>query len=855
MSAAPPGQPVKPPRRAKRGRLYALAIVVMVGGVGLFLFQLLGLDGDQEGAGEIRRAVFPVKRPVTQAKPSFEYHFDRNAIVDSRLLESRILGLATSGNLVVFDADSFALRGEKVLHRRATCLGPGENGHVLAGISNGCIVRVATADLTLERVDDVPGVPRWIGKRAKDGALVIAYQPDPDLPGRLRVRDQGKGRTYEVGTRPVLFLDSKDRLWVASDGKVYVVELETGTRTEREWPGGWLGVRGFSEFADGQVWAFGGDRRAKATPSFVARVSPGLKPDLLYQVANKRQPPFAPTTPITHVIDDEEGSRVIVVSYDSVLVSDRSLGAWKPLDALGGARRNDDALFALGRAHRTSSGILLTLERGGFMELTSEFTRRHVLEGQYAVSRPSGIVRLEKGMAFFGDGGPSFYAGGTWRALPDPVMPPAELLGFGRQGETERRWAAMLTIPLEGESSYVIAKAGSPRRYLGHLHGLRDVFLTARWDGKALTTLGREELPIEPVDSFATPDQRLWNVDDQGLWSFSGGRWQLVMHAAAGHAGLDAHMGVPDSVGTRGQGVFKSAIGEPLHFAKSPTPPYYGLPTAASSWALVRLDSNEAGGVPLIDEVPVTADGRRLLIHDLETWEGKKDELLLATDHGLCVFKVKYGTCEIARPDGLGDEVTMFRRDGNKRMWLGGRGLWVLPDLKHALAVHPAIPMLADTRVVAMAVAGDGRMVVGSEDRGTVFVTLPEDWTGRPTDLPSTPAPWDSTRPHEPSYQDQSLVLRECRDRAGQVQNSVAGVLLGELRQVAASIDPRVRVETDVLFDGHQDIVVRGAETEKMLDGVLPLLGKLTPKARFAVWKRQGSRGGEVVQVRTCPLP
>ena len=163
---------------------------------------------------------------------------------------------------------------------------------------------------------------------------------------------------------------------------------------------------------------------------------------------------------------------------------------------------------------------------------------------------------------------------------------------------------------------------------------------------------------------------------------------------------------------------------------------------------MVRLDSNEAGGVPLIDEVPVIVDGRRLLIHDLATLEGKKDELLLATDHGLCVFNVKWGTCEIARPDGLGDEVTMFRRDRNKRMWLGGRGLLVLPDLKHVVPVHPAIPMLADTRVVAMAEAGDGRMVVGLEDRGTVFVTIPEGWPGRSTDLPSTPAPWDGTRPH-----------------------------------------------------------------------------------------------------------
>ena len=80
------------------------------------------------------------------------------------------------------------------------------------------------------------------------------------------------------------------------------------------------------------------------------------------------------------------------------------------------------------------------------------------------------------------------------------------------------------------------------RHYLGHIHGLRDTFLTARWDGKTLTILGREDLPIEPADTFVTPDQRLWNVDDQGLWSFSGGaegRWRLVMRVT-GHGGTGA---------------------------------------------------------------------------------------------------------------------------------------------------------------------------------------------------------------------------------------------------------------------------------------------------------------------------
>jgi hypothetical protein len=831
--------------------LLVVGIVVMVAGVGLFLGQLFGWFGGADESRELRRAVFSQRKKVALvAKLGVEYHFDRNAIVDSQLVESRIVALAVSGNLVVLDAESYALRGEKVLHRSATCLGPAENGHVLVGIANGCIVRVGAADLALERIDDVPGAPHWIGRRAKGGALLVAFQPDPVVAGNLRLKELGSGRTFDLGARPVLFLDSQDRLWIGGADRVQVLDLRTSARTSLEWKGGWPGVAGFAELGDGQVWAFGGKRRTGETSSFIARVAPGAKPVSLFQVASKRPPAAAPTSPITHVVEDEAAGQIIVVSHDSVSVSGRTLGTWAALDVMGGAQREEDAIFSLGRAHRTGRGVLLSLARGGFLEITPDFTRRHLLEGQYSVVKPAEIVKLEKGMAFFGDGGPSFYVGGAWRTLPDPIIPPTDLLGMARSGETERIWTAMLTIPLDGETSYVLAKAGVPRHYLGHIHGLRDTFLTGRWDGKALAILGREDLPIEPTDTFATPDRRLWNVDDQGLWSFAEGRWRLVMRAT-GHGG-GVHASARESVARRGQASYKSAIGEPLHFAESATPPFYGLPTSASSWAVVRLDKNDEGGIPLIDEVPVVVDGRRLLIHDLVAWENKKEEFLLATDHGLCLFNVKWGTCELKRPEGLGDEVTLIMRDKSKRLWLGGRGLWVLRDLKHAAAVHPSIPVLNDTRVVAMAEAPDGRMVLGLEDRGTIFLTMPPGWLDRPPEFPGAPVPWEGTRPHELSYTDGSLVLRPCRQNGALAPEAAVSALLGDLRGYAETADVRLRVRTEAVFEGRPDLVVRGADPNQLLGGVTPIIAKHAAKVPVAVWKRQGARGSDLVQVRFC---
>jgi hypothetical protein len=607
------------------------------------------------------------------------------------------------------------------------------------------------------------------------------------------------------------------------------------------------------------VWAFGGNSGSGEMSSFIARLQPDGRPAVLYSSGGKRRPGdgVAPSTPITHIVEDTQPGRILVVSHDAVSVSNGSLSTWKPLDAMAALGREEGALWSVGQAHLARNGILLTLARGGFMEVTPDYTRRHLLDGQNAVARPSEIVRLNGGVAFYGAGGPVFYSAGKWHALPDQVTPPPELMGGARPGEKERTWAAMTTIPIEESMSYVVAKAGQPRHYTGHLHGMRDVFLTARWDGKILTVLGREELPIEPDDTFMTPDRQLWNVDDQGLWSFSGGHWRLVMRSTpdSAPAGHGRPSGTAASPGQAAPSLAssKSAIGEPLHFVEALAPPFYGLPIAGASWSLVRLDSNEAGGIPLIDEVPVKLDGRRLLIRDATLWGNKKEELLLATDQGLCIFNVRWGTCEQIHPEGLGDNVRLFMRDGTRRLWLGGGGLWVLRDQKHADAVLPSIPMLADTEVVALAEAPDGRLVIGSADRGVVFLSVPQGWFQRPADPAVTPAPWEETRPHEYSYLDRGVVLRPCSGKNGRGAEAAPVPLLAGLRELARSLGPRVRVEFEANFQDQPDIVMLGDEPDKVLQGVLSLLEKQRTPTRVSILKRFGPRGSAAVEIKGCP--
>jgi hypothetical protein len=842
-------------RSRKRILIYALAAGASLAGAAYYYLRPPPADDDGDNDHRPTHAVFHIKHKPDPPKLAIEYHFDHNAIADSRLMDGQILGLTTSGNLVTLDAESFAARKERVLYRRATCLGPADSSNVVAGIANGVIVRVAVKDLAIERIGQVPGLPRWIGMRSKDGGLVVAYQAERRLNSAVVVADEGQGRVYDVGLSPVLFLDSKDRLWIASGEKVRSIDLVSGAHGEYASRSGWSGVQGFAELGDGQVWAFGGAEKPGGMASFVARLSGDGKSTLLFAGGGKRRSPAEPATPVVHVLEDRSAGRLLVVSRDSVAASDRSLSEWKPLDAIASVGREPDAFLTRGQAHLTKNGVILALARGGILEVTSDYVRRHLLDDQNPVQRPSEIVRLTDGMAFYGDGGPIFYSRGAWRPLPDPIMPPPELMGPPRSGEQDRIWAATTTIPIEGVVSYVITKAGPPRRYLGHLHGLRDVFLTARWDGSVLSVLGREDLPIEPDDTFATPDQQLWNVDDQGLWNYNGGRWRMVMRlssdASSGHK-----QGKPlDTAGARASATFRSAIGEPLHFAHSPASPFHGLPRNSASWSLVRLDINEAGGVPLIDEIPVKLDGRRVLMRDLTVWSNTKDQLLLTTNRGLCAFSIKYGNCDRRRPEGIDDEVSLFMRDGTKRLWLGGRGLWVLRDDLRADAVHPSIPMLADTQVVAMAECPDGRLAIGTADRGVLFLSIPQGWFQRPPDAQAKQEPWEATRPHEPLFVDRSVVLEPCRGKTGQLSDAAMGELLASLREAARKLGGRTRVEMEEQFEGRPDIAVRGADADRLWQAVQPVLEKGSFKGKLSVKKRFGPPGANSVEVMSCSYP
>ena len=864
------GQSSGPVRsRPRVALLVGLAVGALVLAVGAFLMVSQFVESRrQEGVGGIPGVV---ARKSGSRTLGIEYHVDRNALLDSLLVGDRLVALGRAGNLLVFDRTSFSLVGERQTPRSFVCIGPGDEKSIHAGMSNGVIVRANLADLSLTQVAEVPGRPEWIGRRkAGAGLLVATSNPSRVSLGSSagtgfvhKLKDLGNGREYPLDAPTRFFLDSKDRLWVESDredrgAKLQVIDLEAGIMKEIPAKNGWAGLQGVGELADGEIWAFGGTTRPEGSLSFIVRVDAGGKTVTLWSAGSDRAklPAGAPDTPISQILDAGNAG-AIVVSAQDVAEVDVKFKAWKGMGPVGfrvqrGARAD---LRTVGRAYLDGERVILTLASGGFLDISADSMHRHMLEGEDSVSFPTEIVRMGDGLAFYGHGGPVLYSHGGWRAVPETVAPPRDLMGVAHNEGEDRIWAALVSIPLDDKTNIIVAKAGPRRFYNGHMHGLKDTFVTGQWKGGNFQVMSQEDLALEPDDTFATPDRQLWNVDNQGLWNFSSDKWRMVMRLPSSSHGVLAEGETAfDMRGGERILSVKSAVGEPLRFVAGVGPPWIGLPFAAFAWTMARLDLNEAGGVPLIDDVPVSIDGARVQIRDALAWS--KGRLLLATNHGLCLYDLRWGNCQALHPSGLDDEVGIIVRDGSKRVWLAGRGLWLLESEGLARPLHPAIPALAEADVVAMAEAPDGRLALGLAGRGAVMLDVPPKWFQRLPKMPTKPEPWEAAGSFEGRFADQAIVIRACQSRSkhavtGSKEPDLAGAGDATGRRGAGK-DSRVHLGKECAFDRRPDVGVYGTDADSLEASVLAVLRRSPLWPELGVVKRYGPQGSRTVDVKAC---
>src|SRR5262249_19276269 len=111
-------------------------------------------------------------RLPTGLNVEFEYHYDRNALLDFRVVGDSVFALARAGHLLRFNRDSLQLAQEGISGVPFTSLG-GSGTTLLAGRQDGKVYRIVPDKLELELVAEFPNEIAWIGSFPDAGGKLV----------------------------------------------------------------------------------------------------------------------------------------------------------------------------------------------------------------------------------------------------------------------------------------------------------------------------------------------------------------------------------------------------------------------------------------------------------------------------------------------------------------------------------------------------------------------------------------------------------------------------------------------------------------------------------------------------------
>jgi hypothetical protein len=129
-------------------------------------------------------------------KMTWELHYNRNALLDSRRVPGGWVALSEVGSLMLFDEELRHLRKEHFGRVPATCLAVDSEGAVFAGFADGKLAAVKGPSLALKPVATVASAVLWMGHRPKGWVVVHVLGTVSTHPNAIAVGLFGKGLLF-----------------------------------------------------------------------------------------------------------------------------------------------------------------------------------------------------------------------------------------------------------------------------------------------------------------------------------------------------------------------------------------------------------------------------------------------------------------------------------------------------------------------------------------------------------------------------------------------------------------------------------------------------------------------------------
>jgi hypothetical protein len=265
--------------------------------------------------------------------------------------------------------------------------------------------------------------------------------------------------------------------------------------------------------------------------------------------------------------------------------------------------------------------------------------------------------------------------------------------GRKRTDELDARWkmgwGPPRQLPLAGGDTLVIAKWGPMLpRGMSISPMDNDVLAIGILRNEQLTQIAAEVTGIAPGDVF-TLGEEIWACRN-GLYVLRDGTWQR----RADVTGLEAVIAVLWRQGNLALLLHSRDGGRGL--------------------ARLTVDRTRAQSEPL----ELRLDGRPVGVSDALAID--RDRVLIATGSALVSYEVSTGRISSVPVTGLDDEAHRLARDGAGRIWIAGRGLWLL-DGSRAIDVRAAAPAVVDTEVRTLVARGD-RLHLALSERGLLVL-------------------------------------------------------------------------------------------------------------------------------------